>query len=167
MNILALDIGTKTGYAFDNGVFATKLSPIQCGTWTLATPREITQFGKERLNRRRDPRVLRLQQNLRVFSPDIVVFEDVQFASSTYQVQLWSALRAAIWLTFPACLIDCVPVATLKRFATDHGGATKPMMAAALRRKHPSIWTAALDDNAVDAAWLWLWAKQNLGRAQL
>jgi len=159
-NILALDLGTKTGYAFNAG------GTFQCGTWILATPREITQFSKERLNRRRDPRVLQLRERLKVFSPDIVVFEDVQFASSTYQVQLWSALRAAVWLTFPDILVDCVPVGTLKRFATGHGSATKEMMAASLRRKHPSIWTASnvLDDNAVDAAWLHLWAKQNFTR---
>jgi hypothetical protein len=159
-NILALDLGTSTGYAFNPGA-----KPLECGSWELATKDEITQFGKERLNRRRDPRVLRLKEKLLMFRcPDIVVFEDVQFATSTYQVQLWSAFRSAVWLTFPHILIDCVPVATLKLFATGHGGATKSMMASALRRKHPDVWNGALDDDAIDAAWVWLWAKQNLGR---
>jgi len=52
----------------------------------------------------------------------------------------------------------------LKKFATGHGGATKPMMESALRRKYPSFWNPYMDDNAIDAAWLYLWAKQNLGR---
>lgn len=163
-NILALDLGTHAGYAFDAGVFATAQAQLCCGTWTLATAREITQWGKLRLSRRCDPRIIRFYDHVRMFNPGIIVFEDVQFASSTYQVQLWASLRAVIWLTFPDRIIDCVPVATLKKFATGHGGATKPMMSASLRRKHPALWSASLDDNAVDAAWLWLWAKQNLGR---
>jgi len=159
--ILAIDIGTNTGIAYNDDVRLQFI--IQ--TWVLATAKEIKQFGKDRMNRRCDPRVLRFREFLdKVPYPDIVVFEDVQFASSTYQVQLWSALRAVIWLTFSDRLIDCVPVQTLKKFATGHGGATKQMMSDALRKKHWDIWTAHLDDNAIDAAWLWLWAKKNLGR---
>jgi len=162
--ILAIDIGTNTGYAYNDEV---RLQfPI--GTWRLSTDAEIRQSGKTRMNRRRDPRVLRFRDYLKsVPWPDIIVFEDVQFASSTYQVQLWSALRATIWLTFPDNFIDCVPVGTLKKFATGSGSATKPMMAAALQRRYRSMWTPHLDDNAVDAAWLWLWAEKNLSRAKL
>lgn len=159
MNLLALDLGTKTGFASGSTTF-------ECGTWELATKKEITAFSKQRWNRRCDPRILALQGKLLSRSePDIVVFEDVQFASSTYQVQLWASLRAVVWLTFPFAMIECVPVATLKKFATGHGGATKPMMAAALRRA--GYWQPHFDDNACDAAWLWLWGMKNLGRMKL
>lgn len=159
--ILGIDIGTNTGVCYN----CQPLMKHICETWKLATPKEITAFSRQRLNRRNDPRVLTFRKKLdQVPRPDIVVFEDVQFASSTYQVQLWAALRSVIWLTFPDRLIDCVPVATLKRFATGHGGATKEMMAQALKKQHSYMWSNDLDDNAVDAAWLWIWAKQNFAR---
>lgn len=159
MNMLALDLGTQTGFAFGGALF-------EAGTWELATKKEITTFTKHRMNRRRDPRIIRLHHFLLSMpSPDIVVFEDVQFASSTYQVQLWASLRAAVWLTFPHAVIDCVPVGTLKLFATGHGGATKPMMTSALKRA--GYWQPGFDDDAVDAAWVWLWGMKNLGRMKI
>lgn len=129
-------------------------------------------MGKNRQNRRCDCRISRLHFACGVLhfanKFDIVIFEDVQFASSTYQVQLWASLRAALILSvsvpFPQPLIECVPVGTLKLFAANHGSATKEMMSAALQRQHPNQWTATMDDNAVDAAWLWHWANQNLTR---
>lgn len=98
---------------------------------------------------------------------DLVVFEDVQFQSSTMQTQLWASWRTAVWLAFPKTLIDCVPVGTLKKFATSNGGATKEQMSAALKRQHPGRWNANLDDNTIDAIWLWLWAQKNLSRTPL
>jgi hypothetical protein len=61
-------------------------------------------------------------------------------------------------------VIECVPTGTLKKFATGHGGATKEMMEVHLKRKHPGCWRSGLDDNGVDALWLWQWARQNLSR---
>ncbi len=161
-NILALDLGTKTGYAynFNEEFFA--------GTWTLATDKELKAIRQPRLDRRRDPRVITLFRTLASeigpwVRPEIVVFEDVQFASYTGQVQLWASLRAAVWLAFDAPVnIECVPVGTLKKFATGHGGATKDSMANYLKAQHPECYRPALDDNAVDAAWLWIWAKERL-----
>jgi hypothetical protein len=60
--------------------------------------------------------------------------------------------------------VDCVPVATLKKFATGHGGATKEMMATSLQKKLPGLFEQKLDDNAIDAVWLFKWAETFLTR---
>lgn len=175
MNILGLDLGTNTGYAFNNG------NRFECGTVLLATPAEVKLWGKDRSRRRCDPRVLRLHTRLVILQDkhkfDRVVFEDVQFGSTTYQTQLWSSFRTAVWLSFPSEIIECVPVATLKLFATGYGGATKDGMAAALVRHHSPQFRQrgskvifgpdekVLDDNAVDAVWLHRWAQTNLSRS--
>lgn len=158
---LALDLATKTGFAFNNAP-----CEFQASTWELGTVKENKAASAERLNRRRDPRVVKLFDTLKCYNADLVVFEDVEFRSSLYQMQLWSSLRAAAWLAFPQAHFECVPVGTLKKFATGHGGATKQMMAKALWRQHPELAPIfpGLDDNAIDAIWLWLWARKNLAR---
>lgn len=163
MDILAIDLGTHTGYAWNRG------DEFACGTWKLATPREVTAWGKQRLTRTADPRIERLCTRIAdLGSFDIVVFEDVQFASSVYAVQLWSSLRASIWLCANATAhIDCVSVGTLKKFATGNGSADKPTMSKCLRIQYPAIWQLTMDENAIDAAWLWLWAKQQFKRMKI
>lgn len=184
MKFCALDLATNTGYAYND-----KSGAFHCGTWTLATDKEITAFRKTRMDRRHDPRVTKLFDNIRALHDanqfDAFVFEDVQFQSTTYQCQLWSAFRAALWTAVwrfgVSPLLECVPVATLKKFATGHGGATKAMMVKALIKSDSRFFPALLaeqawyqpeiirnrllvDDNAVDAVWLWKWASKNLSR---
>lgn len=158
MNILALDLGTKTGYAYNFG------DEVVAGTWGLALKREVTEWGKTRRTRRNDPRIKRLCDNITGLGPfDAVVFEDVQFTSTTFQAHLWAGLRSSIWLCALTDVCECVPVGTLKLFATGNGAATKEAMAKALTRE-PLFHQLTLDDNGVDAAWLWLWARKNLQR---
>lgn len=158
-DILAIDLGTKTGFAHSRGDL------FQAGTWKLATDREIAAWGKQRISRRNDPRVERLCEYVTALGKfDVVVFEDVTFSSTTYQTQLWSALRAALWLCADGALFDCVPVGTLKKFATGSGSADKRLMAFHLRQQHPTIFRPDFDDNAVDACWLYIWAKKHLTR---
>lgn len=158
--ILALDLGTKTGVAWNFGEMPG------AATKTLATPKEVAQWRKERLDRRCDPRVTRLYSWLAAAdAPDIVVFEDVEFQTYTYQTQLWSAFRSALWLAFHMrSLIECVPVTTLKKFATGSGQADKARMRKALFTRFPQT-RPDLDDNAVDALWILKWAETNLCRA--
>lgn len=162
MKILALDLGTKTGVAFGR----TAGSP-EVATHRWATAKEITEFHKTRMDRRGDPRVTRLFSYLKALAslkPDAVVFEDVQFQSSTFQTQLWASWRTAVWLAFaPPTIIECVPTGTLKKFA-GAGNLDKDGMSKALRTQHPSLWRPSYDDNAIDAMWIWLWAKHTLGR---
>jgi hypothetical protein len=161
MNILALDIATATGFAYNQGdVFTT-------GTWKLASPKEIASWGKERLTRRRDPRVERLCETLTCLPQfDIIIHEDVQFVSSRKQAHLWAALRSAVWLCGKAKHFEAVDVQTLKKFA-GCGGADKEHMSAMLRAQYPEFWRAEYDDNVIDAIWIWLWGQKNLGRIKL
>lgn len=160
MRLLALDLGTKTGIAHNlNG-------DIQAETLVLATAKEVTAWGKTRETRRRDPRVLRFYQHLCSFPrPDVVVFEDVQFSSYTLQVQMWASLRTSVWLAFGSeVTIESVPVTTLKKFATGAGNADKVGMKNNLHLQHPEWKGAKLDDNAVDALWLFYWGLQTFSR---
>lgn len=158
MDICALDLATSTGYAFNRGGL------FQAGTWKLAADREVTIWGKVRLTRRKDPRIERLCKHVGALGQfDVLVFEDVTFRSSTWQTQLWSSLRTAVWLCGQAQHFECVPVKTLKLFA-GHGSADKVYMSKALKRQHPELWKAEYNDDAIDAIWLWLWAKKNLER---
>ncbi len=158
-DILALDLGTKTGFCYTNGVNR------KMGTWLLATPPEIRQWGKTRKTRTKDPRVERLCEKIAGLGTfDVIVFEDVQFSIYTQQTQLWSSLRSAIWLCGRAPIIEAVPVTTLKKFATGSGGADKLAMARCFLTNPYFQNSPKLDDNGIDAAWLWLWALQNLSR---
>lgn len=162
MDILALDLGTSTGYAYNLG------DDFVSGTWTLATPKEVTAWGKQRKTRTDDPRIARLCENLDDLDEfDVIIIEDVLFASSTYQVQLWSSLRAAVWLCGKTKKFEALPVSTLKKFATGSGNADKAAMSKYLKIMHPKIWTPSLGDDTIDAIWLHIWAKQNLCRMKI
>jgi hypothetical protein len=158
MNIVALDLGTHTGYAYNLGPDFT------VGTWHLASGKEITKWGKDRYTRRKDPRVERLCEKLEALPVfDVLVFEDVQFVSSQKQAHLWASFRTVAQLCGKAAIFECVDVKTLKKFATGSGNADKEAMRRALYAHHPKM-LGHLDDNGVDAAWLWHWANQKLSR---
>ena len=162
MDILALDLGNKTGVAWSFGnIFGAE-------TRTLASAKEIAAWGRDRQTRRCDPRIPRLFRYLRDFSiPEVVVFEDVEFSTYTKQTQLWSSFRTAVWLAFDGkAVIECVPVTTLKKFATGSGAADKEQMKCALKKQYQEINTA-LDDNAIDAIWILKWAEKNLSRLKV
>jgi hypothetical protein len=171
MRILGLDLATHTGYAYND---ANNI--LHCGTWSLSIEKSER---KQRLNRRNDPRITQLYQHVQVLHAlhkfDVVIFEDVQFSSYTLQCQLWSSLRAAAWLgATTARLFEAVPVGKLKLFAAKHGGATKEMMCRALYRSDPRFYKhpenpemvlyngREIDDNGVDAVWLWKWAQEKI-----
>ena len=172
--ILALDLGTKMGYAL-NSTAPGQDGPIrweEAGTLTLATAKEIKEAGINRTNRRCDPRICKLLDFLGTHgsSVDIIVFEDVQFGSTTMQAHLWASFRTAIWaykclnLGSPLLMIDCLATGALKKFATGNGAAKKPQMRQALL-KNKSLFPfdnlEALDDNGIDACWLWAWAQNS------
>lgn len=159
MSTLAIDLGTKTGWATDG----------DSGTEILATEKELAEQRKLGNERFLDLRFLRLlafvKDQIRAGARRIV-FEDVQFASTQMQAQLWSSLRAAIWAAaapFQArpgldesgqVQAVCVPVGTLKKFASGTGAAQKEDMAAALLASCPAYADRAMDDNEIDAIWL-------------
>lgn len=161
MTTLALDLGTKTGWALcDQGV-------LRAGTWKLATDAVLRKARKEGPFdlRDRDPRASELLRLLRAVQPVVqrVVWEDVQFSSSTAQTQLWATFRGVLWAFLadhPTIHAVPVPVGTLKKFATGSGNADKNEMKEALvagvkvARVGLSTPVSELDDNAIDAVWL-------------
>lgn len=173
MKILALDLGTKTGYALEADNY-----PLSCGTVVLACDATLREMRKTRGDRRGDVRFFKLIDFLRgiatTFRPDIIVFEDVQFATTSIQAHLWATWRAAVWLVAHEfrIAVDCCPVATLKKFATGRGNAKKEGMAAYLIQNPrfkkarggvlDTVTGALIDDNAVDALHLLRWAKTTL-----
>jgi len=185
MNIAAFDLGTHCGYCFNAAIGGAK---FQIGTYHLATKGEVTKLREERLDRRCDPRVVnffKLVCGVLMKDVDAIVFEDVQFGTYTFQTQLWSSYRTALQLASLSAqrlkTIECVPVGTLKKFAA-FGGATKGMMAEMALKRFPSMFPGyrlstnglhneekkiTLDDNAIDAFWIWAWAQQNLAKVDL
>lgn len=169
MNYLALDLGTKTGYAASIG------GKFCAGTWTLVSAIEIREQGKLRYDRRRDMRIPALYLELETWSErvkfDWVFFEDVQFSSTTLQTQMWASLRAAVWLwSYDYDVqIDCCPVATLKKFGTGYGGADKKAMERGARQRYQN-WVPAdhkFDDNALDSIHLLSWGMQTTARLKV
>lgn len=166
VNVLALDLGTKTGWAL------LESGRITAGTWILGTPAEIANAKKLRLDRRCDPRFLQLNHNLKhltkVVKLDWILFEDVQFSKGVMQAHLWASWRAAIWaLAGESIQIDCLATGKLKSFATGSGAADKHAMALALARDprykldkggvYDTLTRGHLDDNAIDAMHLLRW----------
>lgn len=161
MKLLALDLGTSTGVAHNLG------GQLVATTHTWATKGEVTKWGKERATRRRDPRIPRFYEFLcSLPRPDVVVFEDVEFAKYRKQAQMWPALRSAVWLAFSSqTTIECIGVTKLKLFATGSGSADKDLMKKHLLAQHPEWRGVALDDNAVDALWLFYWGQHAFARS--
>lgn len=183
MKILALDLGTRTGFALEADDY-----PLACGTWDLndaAHPPDRALDFRIRLLWRS---LQGLHQSLHL---DYIVWEDVQFQSAgCAQTQLWASLRTVCWFMGieHAVSLKCCPVQTLKKWATGSGGAKKDDMARHLcknprfrliertlksgkNKGRPAPLTvldaatdAILDDNAVDALHLLGWAKDTLRR---
>lgn len=136
MITLALDLGSTTGWAVGDrhGRFAS-------GSVTHLNAKQLREQKKTSMERRCDGRVVALAdwvgKTLVEWKIERVVFEDVLFIQSLAQGQLWSSFRAAVWVQ---CMVDrgtpiemhCLPVATIKKFFTGHGGAEKVHMAQAL-----------------------------------
>lgn len=149
MRILALDLGTKTGWAFFDG------EKVTSGTWQLMTPKEVTAMRKAKLDRSRDPRTWRLRENIKKMLPaDLIIFEDVQFSKTQLQAQMWGSLRGIVWLFQNGMEIQAVPVGTLKKFATGKGNAQKEDLKRALTGTIEAGILSKMDDNEVDAYWL-------------
>lgn len=184
MIILALDLGTSTGYAIGISKELSLADKMIAGTKVLANDSVLRAEKKTRANRRFDCRAANLfgwlrTEVLNIYSPDVVVFEDVKFASSQAQAHLWGSLRGALWSACalqPKVRVDCLDTGKLKIWGAEHGHADKKDMARALVRKEPGEYilyanglmrvpsAQILDDNAVDAIHLLRWAQSIYGK---
>lgn len=176
MKILALDFGTTTGWAIREGL----VPRLRAGSQLLATERQLVAQRKMRGDRRGDMRIHALWEFLEDMDAtepfDTIVFEDVQFVRSTAQAHLWASFRTVVWMYayLHSLKVECLATGKLKIFATGCGSATKEMMAAWLVKNHYETVRfnkgvlrlvdncAILDDNAVDATHLLLWAEKTL-----
>lgn len=160
MNILALDLGTKTGWA----ARLVPEGPICAGTWELTTKKKGADCCVI------DPRLPQLREYLRarwaVRPIHCIAYEDVKFVRSQAQAHLWSAFRTVVWLFAHDHKIPtiCCPVQTLKKFATGSGAADKDAMALAYLEKtgQPPLALDFMGDDAIDAWHLLHWAEATL-----
>lgn len=146
MNILSLDLGTKTGWAFRgaSGELLSGMKPF--------TPTRFEGGGM---------RYFKFNAWLTdvfagMMTPDYVVFEEVRRHLSTDSAHAYGGFLAtlAMWCELRKIPYQGVPVGTIKKFATGSGSADKETM----------IFSALTwgcdpeDDNEADAFCLLYWA---------
>lgn len=152
MTTLALDLGTKTGWAIlHDGELGNS------GTWDLS-PRRGDSPGRRFVLFRG-----RLREMLLAY-PDIrhVVYEEVVGHAATYAAQMYGAFQGALmtWCHDASCSFEGVPVGTLKKWATGKGNANKAAMVFAVQEKTTLPIT---DHNHADAVLLALYAAEQEG----
>ncbi len=141
MRILALDLGTRTGYAV-----GCSSSMAYCGTLDLR-PRRFEGGGM---------RYLRFRHQLAdlLDGVHLVAFEEVRRHLGTDAAHVYGGLVAVLTEECERREIpyEAVPVGTIKRHATGRGNADKAAMLDAARHRWPDE-TITYDDEA-DALWL-------------
>jgi hypothetical protein len=149
--VLALDLGTTTGFAL-----RTRDDHITSGTLEFRNDR--WQGGGMRFLRFRQW----LTETKHAASGiDRVVYEQVRRhagVDAAHAYGGWLAILTA-WCEHHAIPYEGVPVGTIKRFATGKGNADKAAVIAAMQARgfHPA------DDNEADALALLLWATSSTG----
>lgn len=135
MKILALDLGTKTGWAMKCG------SGIKSGS---------VNFGTKR-NEGGGMRYLRFRRWLDSINKGIteIHFEEVRRHAGTQAAHVYGGLMGTLtaWCEENSIPYSSVPVGTIKRAATGKGNATKEQMIEAAKRRGFS----PVDDNEADA----------------
>lgn len=134
MRILALDLGTKAGWA---------MTPPESGVWNLA-PRRFEGSGM---------RFVTFRQHLRkvLEGVELVYFEEVRKHMGVDAAHVYGGLMAVLTEECETRKIPYqgIPVGTIKRAATGKGNADKAAMIAAAKAKWPEV--QILDDNHADA----------------
>lgn len=145
-NILALDLGTTTGWAI-----RSKHGEFTSGTVSFRPSRY--EGGGIRYLRFRSW-LDELTHYVDAFAT--VYFEEVRRHAGTDAAHVYGGLLATLtaWCEQREIAYQGVPVGTIKRFATGKGNADKAAMIAAVRQRG---FTPA-DDNEADAIAILLWA---------
>lgn len=138
MTVLALDLGTTTGYAWQAGAGA-----IASGVWSLKPQR--FEGGGMRFVRFRE----NLDRMLKTCGVSQIYFEEVRRHLGTDAAHIYGGLMGTLtgWCEEKGIPYQGVPVGTIKKFWTGKGNADKAMMIAeAVKRGH-----GVEDDNEADA----------------
>jgi len=146
MKILAIDPGTKCGWALRDGVLTFS------GTWNLKQSR----FDGGGM------RYVRLRRCLdEVGHVDQVVYEEVRRHMGTDAAHIYGGVVATItaWCEQQRIPYTAVPVGTIKKHATGKGNASKEMMIQAFAEKEKRD---PVDDNEADAYWILQYALSNV-----
>jgi Holliday junction resolvasome RuvABC endonuclease subunit len=145
--ILALDLGTNTGWALG--------PPITSGTVSFR-PSRYDGGGM---------RYLRFRRWLDQLKSDVafgaIYFEEVRRHAGTDAAHVYGGLLATLtaWCEQHSISYQGVPVGTIKRFATGKGNADKAAMVAAMRARGFS----PADANEADALAILLWSIETQG----
>lgn len=149
--ILALDLGTVTGWAIGTGT-----KSIQSGTVSFR-PSRYDGGGMRYLRFRHW--LQGLAETAGPFSA--IQYEEVRRHAGTDAAHVYGGLQATLsaWAEEAGIPYGSVPVGTIKRHATGKGNADKAAMIAAAQSKgfQPS------DDNEADAICLLIWAIETKG----
>lgn len=140
--ILALDIATKTGWAY-----RAADGSVVSGVWDLSVKKGIPNGH----------RIKNLWSRLiithRVRGIDFIVYERPGSLSG-HARKVLPALQGAIelWSALNDVHYECYTPSTVKKHATGNGKANKKLMIFAAENKWPDL--EIVDDNQVDALWL-------------
>jgi len=151
--ILALDLGTQTGWAL-----ASRDGSITSGSQSFK-PQRFEGGGMRFLRFKRW-----LSDVYAAATIHAVYFEEVRRHAGVDAAHAYGGFLAHLTAWCEHHNIPCqgVPVGTIKRHATGKGNASKPeLVAAANRRGH-----APVDDNEADALAILYWAIETQGDAQ-
>lgn len=143
MKILALDLATKTGFAFGSGG-----QVIHSGTENFAG-KKFDGAGMRYLKFRRW-----LQEIVRLYAPEVVYYEGVRRHLGVDAAHVYGGLLGTMQSELEDLGVPytALSVQEIKKFATGSGGAKKDAMIAAAKVKWPRI--EIIDDNHADALWI-------------
>lgn len=125
MKILALDLGTTTGFAFDNE------GKISSGAKNFK-PRKFDSVGLKFMLFRK----FILEQFIAKHPLDVVVFESVNFGTTTYSSQVYGGFVATLCSLCEECDINYtgLGVSMIKKRISGKGNANKKMMIESIRK---------------------------------
>jgi Holliday junction resolvasome RuvABC endonuclease subunit len=141
MKILAIDPGTKCGWAYSDG------ENICSGVWNLTVKK--TTWGTKWNNL-----FVELREFVEQNGVDLIVYEKVMAHAGTTAAHVYGGLIAVIEMYCDGEGIqwDSYHVGTIKKHATGKGNAKKEAMVQAARMTWPE--RDVIDHNEADALWL-------------
>lgn len=154
MNIVGLDLATKTGWACrKDGITTSGLIEFKSGRFEGGGMRFL-KFQSW------------LEEFIPLVKPDVVFFEEIRRHMSTDAAHVHGGLLAVLTSTLekfdPKIPYQGLPVGTIKKHATGKGNAGKPLMVSSAKQKWPD--QNIIDDNVADALWIMSLGLQTLNK---